>query len=77
VYESLRKSYTLHKVDIELMIDMSGVELVEMKKVRVFCTIRPDLVAWIDQEVEKGTFHNRSHALEASLILKRESMKKQ
>lgn len=48
----------------------------DMKRVRVFCTIRDDLEVWIQEEVEKGTFRNRSHAIEASLMRMRESMKK-
>jgi Arc/MetJ-type ribon-helix-helix transcriptional regulator len=47
-----------------------------MKRVRVFCTIRDDLEVWIQQEVEKGTFRNRSDAIEKGLMRMRESLKK-
>jgi Arc/MetJ-type ribon-helix-helix transcriptional regulator len=47
----------------------------DMKRLRVFCTIRGDLETWIQEEVEKGTFRNRSHAIEASLMHMKASMK--
>jgi len=40
----------------------------EMKRVRVFATIREDVEKWIQKEVEEGTFRNRSHAIEYALI---------
>jgi Arc/MetJ-type ribon-helix-helix transcriptional regulator len=40
----------------------------EMKRVRVFATIREDVEAWVQKEVEKGRFRNRSHAIEYALL---------
>jgi Arc/MetJ-type ribon-helix-helix transcriptional regulator len=43
-------------------------ELIEMAKQRLQVTIREDLVKWIDQQVEKLKFANRSHAIEFALM---------
>jgi Arc/MetJ-type ribon-helix-helix transcriptional regulator len=40
----------------------------EMKRVRVFATIREDVEKWVQLEVEKGRFRNRSHAIEYALL---------
>lgn len=40
----------------------------EMKRVRVFATIREDVEQWIQREVEEGRFRNRSHAIEYALL---------
>lgn len=48
----------------------------EMKRIRVFCTIRVELEQWIKEETEKGTFRNRSDAIEKGLMRMRDSMKK-
>jgi Arc/MetJ-type ribon-helix-helix transcriptional regulator len=39
-----------------------------MKRVRVFATIREDVEAWIQKQVETGKFRNRSHAIEYALL---------
>lgn len=44
---------------------MSGLE--EMTKIRLQVTVREDIVKWIDQQVEKLRFANRSHAIEYAL----------
>jgi Arc/MetJ-type ribon-helix-helix transcriptional regulator len=41
---------------------------IEMKRVRVFATIREDVEKWIQQEVDNGRFRNRSHAIEYALL---------
>jgi Arc/MetJ-type ribon-helix-helix transcriptional regulator len=41
---------------------------VAMKRVRVFATIREDVEAWIQKQVETGKFRNRSHAMEYALL---------
>jgi Arc/MetJ-type ribon-helix-helix transcriptional regulator len=43
-------------------------EIMEMKRVRVFATIREDVEQWIQKEVETGRFRNRSHAIEYGLL---------
>jgi len=44
------------------------------KKARISIAIDQNLLAWIDQMVEKGVFANRSHAIHRALIkLKEES----
>jgi Arc/MetJ-type ribon-helix-helix transcriptional regulator len=40
----------------------------KMKRVRVFTTLREDVEQWIQKEVEKGRFRNRSHAIEYGLL---------
>jgi Arc/MetJ-type ribon-helix-helix transcriptional regulator len=49
----------------------------EMKRVRVFATIREDVEKWIQKEVETGRFRNRSHAIEYALLHLMEHEKKQ
>lgn len=50
----------------------------EMPKKRVYATVREDLVKWVDQEVKKLRFANRSHAIEYALSkLKEEEEKKE
>jgi Arc/MetJ-type ribon-helix-helix transcriptional regulator len=39
----------------------------EMAKIRIYATIREDLVKWIDKEVEKLRFASRSHAIEYAI----------
>jgi len=48
-----------------------------MKRVRVFATIREDVEQWIQKEVEKGRFRNRSHAIEYGLLQLMEKEKKE
>jgi Arc/MetJ-type ribon-helix-helix transcriptional regulator len=43
-----------------------------MPKKRVCVTVREDLVTWIDEEIEKGIYASKSHAVERALILLRE-----
>ena len=40
----------------------------EMPRIRVFATIREDVIKWVDQQVDKARFINRSHAIEYALI---------
>jgi Arc/MetJ-type ribon-helix-helix transcriptional regulator len=52
-------------------------EVLEMPRARVFATIREDLLIWVDEQVKRGIFRNRSHALEYGLIrLKEEDEKR-
>ena len=39
----------------------------EMPKVRVYATIREDLVKWLDEQVENLKFATRSHGIEVAL----------
>ncbi|MEM2463945.1 MAG: ribbon-helix-helix domain-containing protein [Candidatus Bathyarchaeia archaeon] len=41
--------------------------MVEMPKIRVYVTIREELVKWIDEQVQKLRFANRSHAIEYAI----------
>jgi Arc/MetJ-type ribon-helix-helix transcriptional regulator len=43
-------------------------EMVEMPKIRVYATIREDLVKWMDEQVQKLRFANRSHAIEYAIL---------
>jgi Arc/MetJ-type ribon-helix-helix transcriptional regulator len=48
----------------------------EMVRVRIFCTLRQDLVQWLDEQVKSSRFRNRSHGIEfAVLRLKEEDEK--
>jgi len=51
----------------KLLIYEGGNEMVEMPKIRVYVTIREDLVKWIDEQVQKLRFANRSHAIEYAI----------
>jgi len=51
--------------------------MVEMPKVRVYVTIREDLVKWIDEQVQKLRFANRSHAIEYAIAKLIETEKKE
>jgi len=50
--------------------------LVEMVKKRLQVTIREDIVDWIDQEIKKLRFANRSHGIEYALLHLMEQEKK-
>ena len=52
-------------------------EVDEMPRIRVFATISPDIVQWIDGQVDRARFRNRSHAIEYALIMLMESEKKE
>lgn len=43
-------------------------ESIDMAKKRLQVTVREDIVRWIDQEVLKARFANRSHAIEFALL---------
>ena len=47
-----------------------------MPKAKLTITVLPELIAWIEEEVKKGHFADRSHAVQYSLIKVRELMKK-
>ena len=47
-----------------------------MPKVKLTVTVLPELVTWIDEQVKKGSFADRSHAVGYSLIKVRQLMKK-
>ena len=47
-----------------------------MVKVKLTVSILPDLVRWIDEQVEKGYFADRSHAVQYALIKLRELIEK-
>lgn len=48
----------------------------KMPKSKLTVTVSPELITWIEEEVEKGHFADRSHAVQYSLIKVRELMKK-
>jgi len=47
----------------------------EMPRIRVFATIREDVLKWVDQQVAHARFRNRSHAIEYALVKLMESEK--
>lgn len=46
-----------------------------MAKVKLTVTVTPQVFQWIDEEVKKGHFADRSHAVQYSLMKIRELMK--
>lgn len=48
-------------------------EVLEMVRARLFCTVRQDILAWVDDQVTRARFRNRSHAIEYALIKLREA----
>jgi Arc/MetJ-type ribon-helix-helix transcriptional regulator len=47
-----------------------------MVKVKLTISITPELVHWIDNEVQKGYFADRSHAVQFSLMKVKELVDK-
>ena len=47
-----------------------------MVKVKLTVSILPELVRWIDEQVEKGSFADRSHAIQYSVLKVKELMEK-
>ncbi|RLG23058.1 hypothetical protein DRN85_10085 [Methanosarcinales archaeon] len=47
-----------------------------MVKVKMTVSIKPELVRWIDEQVKKGYFADRSHAVQYSLMKVKELMEK-
>lgn len=47
-----------------------------MVKVKLTVSILPDLVRWIDEQVEKGHFADRSHAVQFSVLKVKELVQK-
>ena len=47
-----------------------------MPKAKLTVTVLPELITWIEEQVEKGYFADRSHAVQYSLMKVREMMKK-
>ena len=44
-----------------------------MNRVKVTATIDKELITWIDEEVEKRRFRNRSHAIEYAIAKLKET----
>jgi len=47
-----------------------------MVKVKLTVSIIPELIHWIDEQVEKGYFADRSHAVQYSILKVKELMEK-
>ena len=50
--------------------------VIEMVKVKLTVTVTPEIFKWIDEQVEKGFFADRSHAVQYALMKVRELIKK-
>ena len=48
----------------------------KMVKAKLTVTVSPELVTWIVEEVKKGHFADRSHAVQYSLLKVKELIKK-
>lgn len=47
-----------------------------MPKLKLTVTVSPEIMKWIDEQVEKGFFADRSHSVEYSLRKVQELIKK-
>jgi Arc/MetJ-type ribon-helix-helix transcriptional regulator len=47
-----------------------------MAKVKLTVSILPELIRWIDEQVEKGHFADRSHAVQYSILKVKELIEK-
>ena len=47
-----------------------------MTKVRLTVSILPELIRWIDEQVKKGFFADRSHAVQYSILKVRKLIEK-
>ena len=47
-----------------------------MVKVRLAVTVQPELIKWIDQEIKRGHFADRSHAVQFSLLKTKDLIEK-
>ena len=47
-----------------------------MAKVKLTVTVTPEIFDWIDEQVKKGHFADRSHSVQYSLMKVKELMKK-
>jgi Arc/MetJ-type ribon-helix-helix transcriptional regulator len=47
-----------------------------MVKVKLTVSILPELIRWIDEHVEKGSFADRSHAVQYSILKVKELIEK-
>jgi Arc/MetJ-type ribon-helix-helix transcriptional regulator len=47
-----------------------------MVKVRLTVTVQPELIKWIDKEIEQGHFADRSHAVQYSMLKVKELIEK-
>jgi len=45
-------------------------------KVKLTVTVLPELIRWMDEQVEKGHFADRSHAVQFSLLKTKELIEK-
>jgi Arc/MetJ-type ribon-helix-helix transcriptional regulator len=50
--------------------------VVEVAKVKLTVTVTPEIFKWVDEEVEKGHFADRSHAVQYALFKVQELIKK-
>lgn len=66
----------LHKLRMLVEICSMLMKVVDMVRARVFCTLKEDMVTWVDQQVNDARFRNRSHAIEYALIKLREADEK-
>lgn len=58
----------LHKCKVRLETCSMVEDENAMPRIRVFATVREDVLKWVDQQVGRVRFRNRSHAIEYALI---------
>jgi len=74
-YSGCLEEKNLNQVKVEIMASKNtGTFRFSPKRLQV--TIREDIVDWIDQEIEKLRFANRSHGIEYALLHLMEQEKK-
>ena len=54
-----------------------GIKMEGMPKKRVGLTLPEDLVKWLDEQVKKRTYADRSHAVEVAILTLKEQEKKE
>lgn len=47
-----------------------------MAKIKLTVTVLPELIEWVDEQVKKGRFADRSHAVQYALMKVKELMEK-
>jgi len=61
---------------METIIGESSYAVMEMPKAKLTVTVQADLMSWVDEEVAKGHFADRSHAVQYSLLKVKELVQK-
>jgi len=50
--------------------------MIKMVKVKLTISIQPELIRWIDEQILKGYFADRSHAMQYAILKVKQLMEK-